>query len=292
MKPPPFAFRDPTSLEDALLLLGDDDNARPLAGGQSLVPMLNFRLARPSTLVDLNRIDELTGISIFGQDAEIGARIGAMTRHAEAAAHDGLAALWPLIRAALAFVAHPQIRTRGTIGGSLAHNDPAAELPAVMVALDAVIVAETTTGERRIAAGDFSVAALTTVLEPGEVLTAIDLPVLPAASGHGFTEIARRHGDFALAAAAAVLSRNNGGHARIVVTGMGNGPLRVTAAEQALIATDFSADSLDDVAALVREAVDPVDDLHAPAAYRRKVAGVMAVRACRDAIGRMAGGAA
>ncbi len=285
MKPPPFAFRDATTLADALKLLAADEFAYPIAGGQSLVPMLNFRLIRPSVVVDLNGIDELAGIEVYGDRA----LIRAMTRQVDVMAHAELAVGWPLIRAALGFVAHPQIRNRGTIGGSCVHNDPAAELPSAMLALDVTMAVQSQSGARTIAAADFFVGPLTTALEPGEILTAIELPAQPADHGYGFAEVARRHGDYALAAAAVLMSHNNG--ARIVVTGMGNGPQRIEAAEQALVASDFGEAALDEVRKLVSNAVSPIDDQHAPAWYRARVAGEMAARACADAIRRMELGA-
>jgi len=285
MKPPPFAYRDPATIEEALALLAANAEARPLAGGQSLMPMLNFRLVHPPMLVDLNRIDTLAGIAI---DAA-GATIGAMTRQAEAMHHEGLACGWPLIAEALHHVGHVQTRNRGTVGGSLAHNDPAAELPAVMLALDATMTIQGVKDVRRVAAEAFFASTLTTVLDAGELLVSICLPPVPKGAGFGFAELARRHGDFALAAAAVIVSRGGGGYARVVITGMGDGPQRVPAAEAALIKGDFSDAAVADAAAAISTAVAPTDDLHAPAWYRKKTAGVMAARACRDAIARMTG---
>lgn len=285
MKPPPFAYRDPTTLDDALALLADDAEARPLAGGQSLMPMLNFRLVRPSTVVDLNRISALAGIAVDRG----GATIGAMTRQVDALRAPVLAEQWPLIRMALEHVGHLQTRNRGTIGGSLAHNDPAAELPAVMLALDARMTVQRAKGARTISAQEFFVSSLTTAIVAGELLTAIHLPSPPPGAGMGFAELARRHGDFALAAAAIVVSRAGAGHARVVVTGMGDGPQRIPAAEAALLNGRFGEAAIAEAGAAASAAVSPIDDLHAPAWYRRKIAGVMAARAARDAIGRMAG---
>ncbi len=284
MKPPSFAYRDPATLEDALALLAANADARPLAGGQSLMPMLNFRLVHPPMIVDLNRISALAGI-VIGAD---GVNIGAMTRQRDAERHAGLARDWALLMEALRHVGHIQTRSRGTVGGSLAHNDPAAELPAVMLALDAVMIVRSAVGTRKIAATDFFVSLLTTALKAGELLVSIHLPHPPRHAGFGFAEIARRHGDFALAAAAVVVSRG-GNHARVVATGMGEGPRRILEAEAALVEGKFSDAAITAAAAAVSTAVEPVDDLHAPAWYRKKIAGVMAARACRDAITRMAG---
>ncbi|MSO69825.1 MAG: xanthine dehydrogenase family protein subunit M [Alphaproteobacteria bacterium] len=284
MKPPPFAYRDPATLGEALALLAANVDARPLAGGQSLVPMLNFRLVHPPMIVDLNRIGALAGI-VIGADA---ATIGAMTRQRDAERDMDLARAWPLIIEALRHVGHIQTRSRGTIGGSLAHNDPAAELPAVMLALDATMSVQSARGGRKIASADFFVSTLTTALDPGELLVSIDLPRPPRDAGFGFAELARRHGDFALAAAAVVVSRAGGGHARIALTGMGDGPRRALEAEAALVEGGFSDAAIAVAVAAASAAVKPIDDLHAPAWYRKKVAGVMAARACRDAIARMA----
>lgn len=285
MKPPLFAYRDPSSLQEALSLLAANPEARPLAGGQSLVPMLNFRLAHPPMIVDLNRVEGLDRIEINAD----GAIIGAMIRQADAERHAGLAESWPLIGEALRHVGHIQTRNRGTIGGSLAHNDPAAELPAVMLALDAIVTVRSEATLRRVAASDFFVSALTTSLESRELLVSIHVPRPPPRTGYGFAELARRQGDFALAAAAVAISRADGGHARIVVTGMGQGPQRMTAAEEVLLDGGFGESAIAQAAAAVREAVAPVDDLHAPAWYRRKIAGVMTARACRQAVDAMAG---
>jgi carbon-monoxide dehydrogenase medium subunit len=283
MKPPPYAYRDPATIEEAIALLAANAEARPLAGGQSLVPMLNFRLVHPAMLVDLNRIRDLAGIAI---DAA-GATIGAVTRQADAERHEGLARGWPLIAGALHHVGHLQTRNRGTIGGSLAHNDPAAELPAVMLALDATMTVQGSNTRRKIAAEEFFVSTLTTALGPGELLISIHLPPPPRGAGFGFAELARRHGDFALAAAAVVASRERDGHTRVVVTGMGEGPQRAPEAEAVLIEGSFGDAAITAAAAIVSASVTPVGDLHAPAWYRKKVAGVMVARACRDAIARM-----
>jgi carbon-monoxide dehydrogenase medium subunit len=286
VKPPPFAYRDPTELEEAVALLAEHGaDARPLAGGQSLVPLLNFRLVHPAVLIDLNRIAALSGIRTEAGHAVI----GAMTRQCEAERHVTLGCQAPLIAQALKHVGHSQTRSRGTIGGSLAHNDPAAELPAVMLALDATMEIHGKQGMRHVPASAFFVTTLTTALAPNELLTAIHLPRVPAGAGTGFAEVARRHGDFALAAAA-VLAWREGGRkqARIVVTGMGEGPQRVLEAEAALTEQDLKAKSLADVAAAVERTVRPSGDLHAPGWYRKKVAGVVAARACRDALARMA----
>ncbi len=282
VKPPPFAYRRPTSVDEALELLAANPEAHLLAGGQSLIPLLNFRLLHPSMLVDLNGIAALSGIAATPD----GATIGAMTRQAEAEQHPELARHWPLLTRALAHVGHVQTRNRGTIGGSLAHNDPAAELPAVLLALDASVEIRRREVVRRMPASAFFVTAMATALQPGELLVAVHLPRPPRGSGSGFAEFSRRHGDFALAAAAVIVSEA-AAHARVVVTGTGSGPVRVAAAEQVLLAADFSPTAAAAVSGAVSTAVDPSGDLHAPAWYRRRVLGVMAARACRQAIAEM-----
>lgn len=286
MKPAPFAYADPATVEEALLLLAEHgSDAKIMAGGQSLVPMLNMRLVRPGILLDLNRIPELRHTEISAS----GLTIGAMVRQAELEQMPEVARRWPILAEALAHVAHPQIRNRGTIGGSLAHNDPAAELPAVLVALNGVLTVRGPGGVRRIPASEFFVTYLTTALAPDEILVEIHIPALPTGAGWGFTEVSRRHGDFALVAAAAVLSPGAGGRteARLVLTGVGSGPVRVPEAEAALAEQGLAAEGMDRAVAAVESAVDPADDVHATAGYRRKVAGVLTRRALGAAIARM-----
>ena len=230
MKPAPFAYAAPDSVPAALTLLGDEE-ARALAGGQSLVPMLNFRLARPRLLVDLNPLPELAGITVAG-DGRL--RIGAMTRQAELLRSAAVTTGWPLLTEAVSHVGHAAIRARGTVGGSVAHADPAAELPVVLTALDARFRVRSAAGERVLAASDFFQGALTTALAPGELLVAIEVPPAPPAARMAFAEHARTHGDFALAGVAVV--RAPGGHAAVALLGAAPVPVRAVAAEQALAA--------------------------------------------------------
>jgi CO/xanthine dehydrogenase FAD-binding subunit len=226
VKPPPFEYAAPASTADALALL--DEDAMVLAGGQSLVPLLNFRLARPARLVDLNGVAELGGLRRSGGVL----RIGAMTRQATLERSALVAEHWPLLREAVRLVGHPQIRARGTVGGSVAHADPKAELPVALTALDARFHLRSAGGTRTLQADELFAGPLMTTLEPDELLVEIHVPPLPAGARAAFAELARTHGDFALAGAAAVLAP---GHAALALLGAGPVPLRARAAEQALL---------------------------------------------------------
>jgi carbon-monoxide dehydrogenase medium subunit len=259
VKPAPFDYVAPTSLEEALdLRARHAGECAVLAGGQSLVPSLNLRLARPSVVIDVNGIAELRGI----RAADGTLAIGATTRQRAAERDPGSG---PLLREALSYVAHPAIRTRGTIGGSVAHADPAAELPAVVVLHDGSVVARSTRGERRIAAADFFTGWLTNALEPDELLVEVRLPDLPPGAGTAFVELSRRHGDFALVGVAAMVAP---GDVRVALTGVDGAPVLRRFERHA-------ADTGREVAA----ALDPPGDLHATAAYRRRVAAVLVDRA-------------
>ena len=284
MKPPPFAYECPTEVADAVALLARHGaDARPLAGGQSLVPLLNFRLARPAVLVDLNRIAGLGQVT--ANDGAL--RIGAMARQAAVEADPGVTRGWPLLTEAIGHIAHPQIRNRGTIGGSIAHNDPAAELPAAMLALDAEMTAQGPEGARTVSAGDFFVGTMETALAPDELLTEIRVPVLPDGTGWAFREAARRQGDFALVAVAVLLRPGDSGAdgigARIVVTGTGDGPQRIRAAEAVLAEQGTGGDACEAAGNAAAEACEPADDPHAPAWYRKKLVAALTRRACREA---------
>jgi CO/xanthine dehydrogenase FAD-binding subunit len=286
MKPAQFAYRDPVTVLEALNLLAEyGEDARLLAGGQSLVPMLNFRLVQPAVIIDLNGIEELCNIQVAGDRF----RIGSMARQASVESHRDIIRGWPLLVDALRHVAHPPIRNRGTIGGSLAHNDPAAELPAVMVALGTRMILQSAREQRTVPAEFFFVSPLETALAPDELLVAIEAPVPNPSAGWGFAEISRRHGDFALAAAAVQLIPGETGRApgaRIVVTGVAERPLRVSEAENILCEGAWSAARDKAIRAAVETAVEPFEDLHAPGWYRQQAAGVMAARACQDALMR------
>jgi CO/xanthine dehydrogenase FAD-binding subunit len=216
VKPAPFDYVAPETLEDALALVGED--SRPLAGGQSLVPMLNFRLARPARLVDLERVAGLAYI-----EAGETLRIGAMTRHAALERSPVVAERWPLLVQAVKHVGHPQIRSRGTVGGSVAHADPKAELPVALTALDARFHVRSAHGARTLTAAELFAGPLMTTLEPGELLVEIEVPSLPAGARTAFVEHARTHGDFAIAGAAVVMAP---GHESVALLGAGPTPVR------------------------------------------------------------------
>ena len=227
MKPPPFEYQAPASVEEALGLLGPDSAV--LAGGQSLVPLLNLRLARPELVVDLNGVAELDYIR--ADDGVL--RIGAMTRQAALERSELVRERWPLLHKAVRFVGHAQIRTRGTVGGSVAHADPAAELPVALAALGARFLLRSPRGKRVLGTGELFVGPLSTSREPDELLVEIEVPEQPAGAGAGFSEHARTHGDFATAGAAAVVVP--GSHAGIALLGAGPVPARAEAAEEALV---------------------------------------------------------
>jgi CO/xanthine dehydrogenase FAD-binding subunit len=227
VKPAPFHYEAPRTVAAALALLGGD--AKILAGGQSLVPIMNFRLARPATLVDLNGVDELAYLR--KRDGVL--HIGALTRQATLERSGVVARGWPLLRQAVRHVAHPPIRSRGTVGGSCAHGDPTAELPVALVALDARFHLRSRAGERSLGAADFFLSHLTTALRDDELLIEIEVPPLPAGARTAFAEHARTHGDWAIAGAAVVLAP---GHAAISLLGAAPTPLRATEAEAALVA--------------------------------------------------------
>jgi CO/xanthine dehydrogenase FAD-binding subunit len=229
VKPAPFEYAAPRTLDEALGALGSAEDAKPLAGGQSLVPLLNFRLARPATIVDLNGVEELA----YVRRSDGTLRIGALTRQATLERSGVVAHDWPLLTRAVAHVAHPAIRNRGTVGGSVAHADPAAELPVALTALDATFHARSAArGARQIAAADFFQAPLMTALEPDELLVEIEVPPPPDGARAAFTEHARTHGDFALAGAAVVRAGTE--HAAIALLGAGPTPVSVPDAERAL----------------------------------------------------------
>ena len=286
MKPPGFGYHRPASLPDALALLAAHAGAKPLAGGQSLIPAMNFRLAAPAALVDLNQLSELAGIT---ESADGGLAIGAMTRHSAVERSDLVRARAPLLSLAMPFIAHSPIRSRGTLGGSLAHADPAAELPAVMVALDARLAVESTRGSRVIPAEAFFTGLFATALEPGELITSIEIPPALSGSGAAFLELARRHGDYALVGIACVVTLEGArrvGSARIVLFSVGEGPVRAGAAERALAGSAGDETAVRAAAEAVQQDIDPPSDIHAGAAYRRQLASVLTRRALAEAIRR------
>ena len=280
MKPAPFAFFRATSTEEALGLLAEHGHdAKPLAGGQSLIPAMNFRLARPAVLVDLNGVAELAGISAQ-PDGSL--RCGAMTRQRAMERSTAVAAAAPLLAEALPWVAHAAIRTRGTIGGSIAHGDPAAELPAVLTALDARYLVQSSGGQRWLAADAFMTGLFVTALEPGELVVAIEIPPMAPRTGWAFLEMARRHGDFALAGVACTVTLDEAGNcnaARIALFGVGDGPVLSTAGSDALKGRKPVVDAFLGAAAAVEAEVDPPSDIHASADYRRSLSKVLTRRA-------------
>src|SRR5438552_3210928 len=295
MKPPPFVYHRPDTLDEALDLLGEHgDEAKVLAGGQSLLPLLSLRLAHPAHLVDINRIDGQ--LSQIGQpDGGSGLSIGALVRQRAAEASPVVRAGCPLLAEALPLIGHTQIRNRGTVCGSLAHADPASELPAVALAMDALMVAQSRArGTRIIAADAFFRGYLTTALEPDELLTEFRMAAWPAGTGWSFQEVTRRHGDFALVGVAAALRLDTAGtcqDVRLAAIGAGPGPLRGRAAEAALRGQPFSTESVAAAAQELGKAVDPASDVQATAAYRRHVTVVLARRALEEAATRARAGA-
>ncbi len=292
MKAAPFDYRTPTTLDETLALLGEfSGDAKLLAGGQSLVPLMNFRLAKPNMLIDLNRVAELSSV----RPVDGGLAFGAMTRQRVLEHDQRVRERLPLLAAATEWIAHPQIRNRGTIGGSLAHADPASELPAVALVHEAIVTARSASGgQREIPASDFFVTYLTTALEPDEILTEVTVPALPAGSGWAIVEVARRHGDFALAGVAASLTLDSSGtiaDARIGLFGVDATARRAAAAEAALRGQRPDADRLREAAILARDEIEPATDVHATAAYRRHVVAVLVERALREAVGRVANSA-
>jgi len=282
MKLPPFEYACPASIAEAVALLAaHDGEAKPLAGGQSLVPMLAFRVASPSLLVDLRKVAELRQIRIT-QD---GVALGAMVRWRDILDDARLLTAHPLLVAAVEHVAHYQIRNRGTVGGSIAHADPAAEMPGIAVTCEAQIAVMGKAGARVIAAGDFFQGPLMTALEPDEIITEIRLPLWPKERRFGFQEFARRRGDFAMAAAA-VFYDDDGGKARnthVGVIGVGDRPLRLPGVEALVNGQKIDDAVIAKAEAAASAAVDPRDDIHASGAYRKALVGVMVERALKAA---------
>ena len=287
MKPAPFEWYRASSTEEALGLLAEHgQDAKPLAGGQSLIPAMNFRLARPSVLVDLNGVAELSGIA---EQPDGVLRFGAMTRQRALERSSAVATRGPLIAEALPWVAHAAIRTRGTVGGSIAHGDPAAELPAVFAALDARYLVQSSGRQRWLSAGAFMTGLFVTALEPGELLVAIEIPPMAPRTGWAFLEMARRHGDFALAGVACTLTLDSAGiceGARIAAFGVGDGPVLSTKAAAVLAGAAPGPKVIGEAAAAVAADVDPSSDIHASAAYRRSLVEVLTNRALTRATER------
>jgi carbon-monoxide dehydrogenase medium subunit len=285
MKPPRFAYHAPRTLDEAVgLLARHDGEAKVLAGGQSLMPLLNFRLARPAALVDLNRVSELAYI----RETDGHLAFGAMTRQRTIEFSPLVAKRLPLLVEATRLVGHLPIRSRGTIGGSIAHADPSAEYPTVLTALEGEVVVRGPRGPRTLRPGQLFETYLTTTLAPDEILAEVRLPATPAGAGYAFEEFARRHGDFAIVGIAAVIVRDGQRcrMARLATAGAGPVPVRLRAAEEILERDGLGADAIEAAARRARDLVTPDSDIHASADYRRHLTGVLTARAVRRALER------
>jgi carbon-monoxide dehydrogenase medium subunit len=285
MKPPPFRYYDPRTVADAVGLLGSLENAKLLAGGQSLMPMLNMRYVLPDHIIDLNKIEALS----YLRESNGALEVGAMTRQRDLEFSDVVKARFPLIHEAILNVGHRQTRNRGTVGGSLCHLDPSAELVTMAAAHDATVTVAGPGGTRDIPFADFPVAFMTPALEPNELLTTVKFPRWPAGHGYGFVEFARRHGDFAIASAAALLEMDSSGkikRASLTLGGVAVGPVRMKNVEKALAGQTPSEDLFRQLCEECRK-VDAIDDVHAPGSYRQHLATVMSRRALVVALGRV-----
>jgi CO/xanthine dehydrogenase FAD-binding subunit len=284
MKPAPFKYVAARSIEQALALKAEHgDDARFLAGGQSLMPTLNFRLTQPAVLIDINPLNDCVGRQTTSNGA---IRIGALTRYRQLERDPATERDLPLIHEALPHIAHPQIRNRGTIGGNLAHADPASEMPAIVLTLGGQMRARSLHGERWIAAKNFFTSALTTILESDEMLMEVELPAAPARSGSAFTEVARRRGDFALIGVACTVALDDDGRcteARIGLCNAGDTPILAEAAGQSLAGSEIGTAEIDQAAALVQNAIDPGGNVHASKKFQRHLASVLTKRALTTA---------
>ena len=287
MRPPPFSYADPSTVDEALALLAEHgDDATILAGGQSLVPLLNFRLAQPAVIVDINRIADLAYIERRNGTLEI----GALTRQRAVERSALVSEACPLLGEAIAEVGHVQTRNRGTVGGSLAHADPTAEISAAVTALGGRLRLRSASGERTLTPDEFFVSNLMTAMEPGEMLVAVALPVWPAGTATCFNEFCRRQGDFAIAGAAAALAFGDDGRierAGLALLGAGDRIFDGTSiASEMLCGEKPSDDAVRAVAQRVQENVEPLSDIHSPADFRRHLAGVVTRRALQGAVRR------
>jgi carbon-monoxide dehydrogenase medium subunit len=283
MKLPSVEYEAPTTTAEAVALLAEhQDEASVLAGGQSLIPLLALRLARPAVLIDINGVTELSGVSRANGHLVV----GAMTREYQAEESAAVASDVPLLAAALPLIGHEAIRNRGTIGGSLAHADPAGELPAVARALDAEFVVRGSSGERVIPAADWFEGYLVTARRPEEILAEVRFPVAAPGTGVAFQEVARRHGDFAIVGLAASLTLADGAitDARLAFSGIADVPVRAAEAEALLIGEQPSAELFDEAARVATAGIDPPADLHGSAQYRKKIAAALVRRGLRAAV--------
>ncbi len=286
MKPPIFDYVVAESREHALEVLREHgDDAKVLAGGQSLVPLMSFRLAKPAVLLDINRLEGLDAIEV--SDGRMS--IGALTRQCELLSDPLIAENCPLIRAATEFIGHPAIRNRGTVGGSVAHADPAAELPVLLQVLDAEVEVCSAGSRRIIPADDFFMGLLMTRMTPDELLTGVSFPAPEKSAGWSFHEVARRHGDFALVAAAALVTLDGAGaidSAAVALGGIAERPVRVKTVEDALKGNAPTQEGIESASRLVADSVTPVGDIHAGEAYRAHLGRVLTRRAIHDAVER------
>jgi carbon-monoxide dehydrogenase medium subunit len=288
MKPPLFSYHDPRTAADVVGLLASLDNAKLLAGGQSLMPMLNMRYVLPDHLIDLNRVDGLSYIQVRNDALEI----GAMTRQRDIEFSDLVRARCPLMHEAVRQVGHRQTRNRGTLGGSLCHLDPSAELVSVAAALDAKIAVAGKNGPRSIDFSAFPVAYMTASIELDELVTSATFPCWPAGHGYAFVEFARRHGDFAIVSAAALIEEDNNGkvtRASVTLGGMGPAPVRASEVERALIGETIEELRLREICEALRSC-EAIEDIHAPSSYRQQLATVLSRRALIKAHERIVAG--
>jgi carbon-monoxide dehydrogenase medium subunit len=284
MKPAPFTYHDPRSVAEALDMLSTLENARVLAGGQSLMPMMNFRFAMPDHVIDINKIAELSYLRIDGDTL----RSGAMTRQRDVELSGEIGAHCRILHEALAHVGHRQTRNRGTFGGSLCHLDPSAELVNITALLDGTLRVQSKRGAREIAIGDFAAGYMTTALEPDELLADITLTLPPHNAGYAFVEFARRHGDFAIVACSALVAIDRGGNiadAKIAISGLGHAPVRPAKIESALKGEPPGA-SVFKAAAAEAQTFDAMADAYVTAEYRKHLARVMTYRALECAAAR------
>ncbi len=290
MKPPLFSYHDPRNVAEAVGLLTSLDNAKLLAGGQSLMPMLNMRYVLPDHIIDLNCVEGLSYI----RERDGALEIGAMTRQRDIEFSDLVRKTCPLMHEAIAQVGHRQTRNRGTLGGSLCHLDPAAELVAVAAALDAKVTVTGKNSTRSIDFAAFPVAYMTPALALDELLTGVTFPSWPAGHGYAFVEFSRRHGDFAIVSAAALIEEDNSGkviRASVTLGGMGPAPVRAREVERALIGEKIEDKRLREICEPLRK-LDAIEDIHAPASYRQQLATVLSRRALLKAHERIAAGKA
>jgi aerobic carbon-monoxide dehydrogenase medium subunit len=281
MKPPPFRYHDPRTVGEAVGLLGSLENAKLLAGGQSLMPMLNFRFVLPDHIIDLNRVEGLSYI----RETEGALEIGAMTRQRDLEFSDAVRAHWPIMHEALLQVGHRQTRNRGTIGGSLCHLDPSAELVSLAAGYDATVTIAGPNGQREMPFAEFPVAYMTPAIEPTELVVAVRFPRWSPTHSYAFVEFARRHGDFAITSAAVLIEIDGGGkitRASVTIGGMGTVPIRAREVEQAIAGQVPTKELFRDACESCRK-LEAIDDVHAPASYRQHLAAVLSRRALEKA---------